>query len=50
MIRCLQQAPGSNVEFEYLLLLARDLRLLEQAWYDALQKQLVEVRRMLSGL
>lgn len=35
---------------EYQLLLPRDLRLMEAAAYDALQAQVVEVRRMLSGL
>jgi len=49
-LRCLAQARGSNVEFEYLILLARDLQLLDAADYDVLQAQLVEVRRMLSGL
>ena len=48
--RCLTQERGSNVELEYLILLARDLQLMEPAAYDSLQSQLVEVRRMLSGL
>ncbi len=47
---CLAQARGIGMEVEYQLLLARDLQLIETAAYDGLQGQLVEVRRMLSGL
>jgi len=47
---CLQQARGTGVELEYLLLLARDLHLMEPAIYEGLQDQLIEVRKMLSGL
>jgi len=38
------------VEVEYQLLLARDLQFIEPSAYDALQHQLIEVRKMLSGL
>jgi four helix bundle protein len=48
-IRCLQHARGVAVEVEYLLLLARDLRFMEAPAYDALQDQLIETRKMLSG-
>jgi len=48
--RCLQQARALATECEYLLLLARDLQFMEPEGYDALQGQLVEVRKMLSGL
>jgi four helix bundle protein len=46
--RCLQQARAMSVEVEYQLLLARDLRFMEEGAYDALQGQLIEVRKMLS--
>ena len=45
----LQQARGIGMELEYQLLLARDLRLIEPDTYDALQHQVIEVRKMLSG-
>lgn len=47
---CLGQARGSGVELEYVLLLSRDLDLIQPAAYDALLHQVTEVRRMLSGL
>jgi four helix bundle protein len=47
--RRLVQARGTCVELEYLFLLARDLRFIEPPAYDALQNQLIEVRKMLSG-
>jgi four helix bundle protein len=46
----LQQARAICVEIEYQLLLARDLQFIEPVAYDALQHQLIEVRKMLSGL
>ena len=49
-IRCLQGARGLAVEVEYQLLLARDLQLLANEQHDALRDQVIEVRRMLSGL
>ncbi len=48
--RCLQAARGSGVELEYQLLLARDLQFLPAEHFEVLQAQVVEVRRMLSGL
>jgi four helix bundle protein len=47
--RFLQIAQGSASELEYHLLLARDLKFLEQKDYDVLRGQLVEVRRMLTS-
>ncbi len=49
-LRCLQHARGLGVEIEYQLLLARDLHFLATESHDELQGQVVEVRRMLSGL
>jgi four helix bundle protein len=46
----LQIAMGSASELEYFLLLAHDLKLLAASAYESLQKELVEVRRMLNGL
>ena len=37
------------MEVEYQLLLSLELQFIEAAVYQALQDQLVEVRRMLSG-
>jgi four helix bundle protein len=48
--KCLQPARAIGVEVEYQLLLARDLQFIEPAAHQVLQDQLVEVRRMLSGL
>ncbi len=48
--RCMPQARTMGVEVEYQLLLARDLQFIEPATYDASQHQLIEVRKMLSGL
>lgn len=39
-----------GVEIEYQLLLARDLQFLEPATYDTLQHDVIEVRKMLSGV
>jgi len=47
--RCLQQARGLSVELEYQLLLAHDLQFIETPAYEALQGQVIEVRKMLSG-
>ena len=49
-IHCLQQSRAASVDLEYLLLLARDLQLLEQDIYIKLEADLIEVRKMLSGL
>ena len=48
--QCLGQARGTGVELEYPLLLGRDLQLIQPEAHDPLQGQVVEVRRMLSGL
>lgn len=48
--RFLNTAAGSIVELEYFLLLARDLRIVSDDNYKALQKQVIETQRMLSGL
>jgi four helix bundle protein len=48
--QCMQAARATGMEVEYQLLLARDLHFIEPALYEALQHQLVEVRKMLSGL
>jgi len=47
---CLKQARGMGMEVEYQLLLSRDLQFIEAESYQVLQDQLIEVRRMLSGL
>jgi len=49
-IHALQQARAMGVEIEYQLLLARDLQFLEPATYDSLQHDVIEVRKMLSGV
>ena len=43
-------AMGSASELEYLLLLARDLKLFKANEYPALTEATTEVKRMLSGL
>lgn len=48
--QCLGQARGTGVELEYALLLSRDLQFVQGETHDALQGQVVKVRRMLSGL
>ncbi len=48
--QCLGQARGSGVELEYALLLSRDLALIAPESHEPLQRQVIEVRRMLSGL
>jgi len=47
--RFLEIASGSASETEYHLLLARDLRYLPLTSYDSLNRQIVEVKRMLSA-
>jgi four helix bundle protein len=46
----LQNALGFASELEYLLLLARDLNLIAVEPYGRLQNNVVEVKKMLSGL
>lgn len=48
--RFLQIATGSAAELEYHLLLSRDLTLLEEADYQQLSAETVEVKRMLAAL
>jgi four helix bundle protein len=48
--RCLRSARGLALEVEYQVLLAHDLHFIETPAHKALQEQLVEVRKMLSGL
>ncbi len=48
--RFLQIAFGSASELEYHLILAVDLRLLEQTTYDSLDVAVIEVKRMLASL
>jgi four helix bundle protein len=48
--RFCRMALGSGSELEYHLLLARDLGLLPGPVYEPLATQVVEVKRMLSGL
>ena len=48
--RFLQIASGSASELDYHLLLANDLKFLKQTHYQELVKELLEVRRMLTGL
>ena len=49
-LRCMASARASGVELEYQLLLACDLQFLATDLHDALHNQLIEVRRMLSGV
>jgi four helix bundle protein len=49
-VACLQRARGMGMEAEYQLLLARDLQFIEQEVYEGLQGQVIEVRKMLTGL
>jgi len=48
--RCLNIAAGSASEVEYQLLLAHDLRLLDEPKYRALTDRVTEVKRMLASL
>ncbi|MGB8887160.1 MAG: four helix bundle protein [Candidatus Korobacteraceae bacterium] len=48
--RFLNIAAGSAVELEYFLLLAHDLRLMKTEAYEPLQKDIVELQRMLASL
>jgi four helix bundle protein len=48
--RFLQIACGSVSELEYHFLLAKDLRYLSQPDYDSVQKELLDVKRMLVAL
>ncbi|HEX6504253.1 MAG TPA: four helix bundle protein [Terriglobales bacterium] len=48
--RFLQIARGSASELEFELLLARDLGFIAGPFYDGLEKEVVEVERMLTAL
>jgi len=48
--RYLQIASGSASELDYHLLLSRDLQFLSAVDYEALSKELVELRKMLTSL
>jgi four helix bundle protein len=48
--RFLRHSLGSACELEYHLLLARDLGFLPTGAYGSLDRQVVEVKRMLAGL
>ena len=49
-LRCKASARGLGMELEYQLLLAHDLQFLATNQHDALHNQLIEIRRMLSGV
>ena len=49
-VACLGQARGMGMEIEYQLLLARDLQFIEESSYEALRHQVIEVRKMLTGV
>jgi four helix bundle protein len=49
-LNCLRQARAIAMEVEYQLLLSRDLQFMKVEDYDAFQEQVIEVRKMLSGL
>jgi len=50
LVRYLQVAIGSAGELEYDLLLAGDLAFLEKAEGTRLEQEVIEVKRMLTGL
>jgi four helix bundle protein len=50
LVRFAQIAMGSASELEYQLLLARDLGLLDDASYEPLSAEVIEVKRMLGRL
>ncbi len=50
LARFLQISMGSSSEAEYLLLLSRDLGLMSNDEYEQLNPEIVEIKRMLSGL
>jgi four helix bundle protein len=49
-VACLQQARGMGMEVEYQLLLAHDLQFIAPPVHVALRDQLIEVRKMLTGV
>jgi four helix bundle protein len=50
LARFLQIAMGSASELEYHLILANELDLLRSGDYDRLRNELIDVKRMLTGL
>jgi four helix bundle protein len=48
LARFLQIAMGSAGELEYHLLLARDLSFLQQGAYESLNREVVDIKRMLT--
>jgi four helix bundle protein len=50
LVRFLQIARGSSSEVEHHLLLARDLKFLQAATHQDIEKRLQEVQRMLTSL
>jgi four helix bundle protein len=48
--RFLRISMGSGNEVEYLLLMSRDLTFIDEATYMTLNEQVLETKRMLSGL
>lgn len=50
LIRFLHIASGSAHEVDYQLLLVRDLGMLENDFYLQLEREIVEIKRMLGGL
>jgi len=48
--RFLQMALGSSSELEYHLLLAHDLNMLDETFYDNLKDRVIELKRMLTSL
>lgn len=48
--RFLEIAYGSANEVDYLLLLAKDLAMIEDHNYQTINSQLVEIKKMLSAL
>jgi four helix bundle protein len=50
LIRFLDIAMGSGSELEYYVLMAHELGYVDQSTHDSLERQLIEVKRMLNSL
>ena len=48
--RFLQISMGSSSEVEYLLILSRDLQILTSGYYETLNDDVIQVKRMLTSL